>query len=263
MMAASGDKAVSAGRIFAENFSIRLARDEESRDRVARLRYQVYCDELGFQLDQRDGREVDAYDSHSLLCLLQHRGSGLDAGCIRLVLPAPADGGLPFEPSGLPHIDRGRLDLERLDRLRSCEVSRLAMAPRFRCKIAGLGSPIDNRWLPMLSMSLYHAAIALILGSDLQSVFMVNEVRLQRLLQRMGIHLRQVSDEFDYYGRRAVFFTDRAQLLAEMGEWRGDWRALFEEVCRQLQVDCESFLASSAHPALLRPSAAALAVGEH
>jgi N-acyl amino acid synthase of PEP-CTERM/exosortase system len=255
--------ASAAGRIFAENFSIRLARDEASRDRVARVRYQVYCDELGFQLDQQDGREMDSYDSHSLLCLLQHRASGLDAGCIRLVLPAPADGGLPFEPSGLPHIDRSRLDLERLNRLRSCEVSRLAMTPRFRGELEQRGSSIDRRCLPMVSMSLYHAAIALILGSDLQSVFMVNEVRLQRLLQRMGIHLRQVSDEFDYYGRRAVFFTDRAQLLTEMQGWRSDWLSLFEEVCRQLEVDGEAILNACRRLPAPRSSTSALAVGEN
>lgn len=255
--------ASAAGRIFAENFSIRLARDEASRDRVARVRYQVYCDELGFQLDQRDGRETDAYDSHSLLCLLQHRASGLDAGCIRLVLPAPGGGELPFEPSGRSYIDRSRLDLDRLDRFRSCEVSRLALTPRFRYQLEERGDSLDRRCLPMLSMSLYHAAIALILGSDLQSVFMVNEVRLQRLLQRMGIHLLQVSDEFDYYGRRAVFFTHRAQLLDEMQGWRSDWLSLFGEVCRQLGVDGEGILAAGRQPLPLRRSAAALAVGEH
>lgn len=233
-MTSPGFAAQKTAQIFAENFSITLASDRDSRDRVAQLRYQVYCEELGFQLAQHDGREIDPYDDHSLHFLLHHKPSGLDAGCIRLVLPLERGGGLPFEACGLLHIDRDQFDWKQLDPRSCCEVSRLAMAPAFRRHLAEIGGEIYGTRLPIVSLSLYHAVIALILDRGLETVFMVNEVRLKRLLQRLGIRLAQISDEFDHYGRRAIFTTNRAQLLNEVDQWRGDWRALYDEVHRQL-----------------------------
>ena len=71
-------------------------------------------------------------------------------------------------------------------------------------------------------------------AAGLETVFMVNEVRLKRLLQRLGIRLQPISDEFEHYGRRAIFTTNREQLLTEIEEWRSDWRALYDEVELQL-----------------------------
>lgn len=226
--------ALQTAQIFSQHFSLTVADNSDMRDRIARLRYQVYCEELGFQLDESDGRERDHYDDHSLHFLLHHKPSGLDAGCIRLVLPLARGGGLPFEACGARYIDRARLDWTQLAPQRCCEVSRLAMAPAFRRHLAEIGGEIGGNRLPMVSMALYHAVIVLILERGYDSVFMVNEVRLQRLLQRLGIRLQQISPDFDYYGRRAVFFTNREQLLWEIDHWRSDWRALYDEVCRQL-----------------------------
>lgn len=233
-MTAAIGSARNTAKIFSDNFSITLADNPASFDRVAQLRHQVYCEELGFQLEQKQGREVDDYDDHSLSCLLHHRPSGLDAGCIRLVLPLERGGGLPFEACGLRYMDSAKLDWRKLDPRRCCEVSRLAMAPAFRRHLAERGGEIDGNRMPMVSMALYHAVIALILDRGFESIFMVNEVRLQRLLHRMGIRLRQISEEFDYYGRRAVFFIDREELLWELDNWRSDWRALYDEVCWQV-----------------------------
>jgi N-acyl amino acid synthase of PEP-CTERM/exosortase system len=226
--------AQQTAQIFSEHFTLTLADDGASRDRVARLRHQVYCKELGFQLNERDGRETDHYDDHSLHCLLHHKPSRLDAGCIRLVLPLERGGGLPFEACGARYIDRTRLDWTQFDPRRCCEVSRLAMAPAFRRHLAEIGGEIGGNRLPMVSMALYHAVIALILERGYDHIFMVNELRLQRLLQRLGIRLQQISPDFDYFGRRAIFYTDPAQLRWEIDHWRSDWRALYDEVCRQL-----------------------------
>src|SRR5687767_12585927 len=118
---------------FAHTFSMALADTEELRSRVYQLRYQVFCQELGYAMRQTDGQEADPYDQRSLHCLLQHRASRIDTGCVRLVLPLPGrGGGLPFESFGMRYVDRRLLDWRKLDATSCCEVSRLAVAAQFR-----------------------------------------------------------------------------------------------------------------------------------
>jgi len=61
------------------------------REEVYKIRYQVYCQELGYEREEncQNGMEQDIYDGRSIHCLLLHLRSGLYAGCVRLVLPDP------------------------------------------------------------------------------------------------------------------------------------------------------------------------------
>ena len=86
---------------FGLNYHMQLADSEALRRRVYELRYRVFCHELGYAMDQQEGREADGYDGHSLHTLLTHPQTNSDVGCIRLVLPLQRGGGLPFEGVGL------------------------------------------------------------------------------------------------------------------------------------------------------------------
>ena len=218
-------------RDFGHHYQLQLADTEPLRQRVYELRCRVFCSELGYAMKQQEGREADAYDSHSLHTLLTHPQSGSDVGCIRLVLPLARGGALPFEGFGLQHVDRQLLDWSKLDPTHCCEVSRLAVAPDFRQRLAQAGNNTDA---PVIALSLYHAVIAQILELGYQWIFMVVEPRFSRHLQRYGIQLQQISPAFEYYGSRAAFVTTRAQLLSEVAHWRAGWRGLFDEVHEQL-----------------------------
>ena len=52
-----------------------------------RLRYRVYCKELGYEPADNfpDGEEYDEDDLKSLHCLITHKRSGIAAGCVRLI----------------------------------------------------------------------------------------------------------------------------------------------------------------------------------
>jgi N-acyl amino acid synthase of PEP-CTERM/exosortase system len=231
---------------FARNFTMLPADTEPLRERIFQLRCQVFCNELGYGMDQRDGLEADSYDARSLHCLLSHRSSGVDAGCVRLVQPMERGGGLPFEKFGLRHVDRRLLDWKQLDPASCCELSRLAVAATFRRRrgeaehadgvaaVEDINTSNVHRRFPFIAISLYYAMIATILQRGYQHIFLVIEPRLQRHVARYGIRLRQVSPEFEYFGQRAVFYTDREQLHQEMARWRTDWFDLYGNVHQQL-----------------------------
>ena len=230
---------------FSRTFDMLLATDDAARARVYAVRHQVFCQELGYPM-QNDGQlEADAYDNQSLHCLLRHKATSTDVGCLRLVLPLADGGGLPFESFGMRHIDRSLLDWKTLDSTSCCEISRLAVVSQFRRRAGeqtnpeGIGDEEEvdafmRRRFPFLAVSLYHAVIALILERGYQSIFMVIEPRLQRHLQRYGVAVRQVSPTFEYYGQRAVYVTTGEQFRLEVLSWNAELRGLYDAVHQQL-----------------------------
>ncbi|MDB6063771.1 MAG: hypothetical protein JWM78_3874 [Verrucomicrobiaceae bacterium] len=230
---------------FARTFEIIIADTDALRARVYRLRHQVFCQELGYAMENDGALEADAYDNQSIHCLLQHRASGLDTGCVRLVLPLADGGGLPFESFGLRYVDRQLFDWKQIDSTRCCEISRLAVASNFRRRNGEFNNPegiadIDdsdsftNRRFPFIAVSLYHAVIAQVLQRQYRWIFMVVEPRLQRHLQRFSVRVDQISPTFEYYGSRAVFMTTGERFQHEVNGWNGELQGLYGNVHQQL-----------------------------
>jgi N-acyl amino acid synthase of PEP-CTERM/exosortase system len=228
---------------FQQLFDVQLADTEELRRRVSQVRYQVFCEELGFGMSHRDGHEQDDYDASSVHCLIHHRPSGTDVGCVRLVLPGMRGGNLPFEKFGLRHVDRKLLDWRKLDPTRCCEISRLAVTSAFRRPIRAQGPvSIDAeatlghhaKRLPTVVMALYQAVIALTLSRQFEHIFMVGEPRLQRHLGSCGIAMQQISPTFEYFGPRAVFVADNAAFQTAINEWDNERKDLYRFIYSQM-----------------------------
>jgi len=226
---------------FERFFQILPVHDEAARAEVFRLRYQVYCEELGYEDPAAfpDGQERDDFDARSVFALLYHRQTGRAAACVRLVLDQPGQG-FPFEHACGGRLDPARLDLRMLERSRSGEISRLAVHRDFRRRRGewqtpeATGDPEDQsggqRRYPLLPMSLFLAAAALAMNRGLSQVFVMMEPRLARLLMSCGIHFEQVGEVIEYHGQRGPFRITHAalegglpaearQLLARMREW--------------------------------------------
>lgn len=232
---------------FEKTFSIEMAQASDAIEKVCRVRHKVFCEELGFDMASQQGQEMDPYDSHSLHVLLRHRASGIDTGCVRLVLPRPREGGgLPFEEYGVSAIDRSKLDFETVDPKSRCEISRLAVVSNFRRRLGEENNPEGiseveetpsygvDRQFPFIAISLYHAAIALVLNSPLDYVFMTIEPRLARHLRRYGVNLVQISEKYEYCGTRATFYTTRERFMADVKAWKPEWQGLYNNVHWQL-----------------------------
>lgn len=206
---------------FDQYFSLKIANTEELLKEVYRIRYEVYCEELQYESTENfpDGLEKDAYDSHSIHCLLLHKATGTYAGCVRIILPQkgtikPIFPWQKFEPSLI--YDYPEHKLKNL-----CEISRLAVRSQFRKRkgddelpLAGISAEGNGgkRRFPLIAMSLYWSAFCLALNFNLD-IFAIMEPRLARHLRRFGLSYCMFSELFEHHGTRGIFFTKPPELL--------------------------------------------------
>jgi N-acyl amino acid synthase of PEP-CTERM/exosortase system len=199
---------------FRKYFTAVPAITDELRRDVYRIRHDVYCSELGYEPVRPDGMEVDAYDEHSVHCLLQSKADGAYAGCIRIVMARPDDPlrPLPFEKLCEATLDRRRVDPAALPRARIGEVSRLAVIGRYRRRKdeakypAGLSTADfgtrDMPRFPYLTVGLYLGMIAQARRHGIETLFILTQARLASHLSRLGIDVQRIGAPVEHRGPR-------------------------------------------------------------
>ncbi len=234
---------------YREFFQLVLADTEELRREVFRIRYDVYCTELGWEDGSRiqDEQEKDEYDEFSRFCLLLHRPTNMFAGCVRLVM-ARADTGLPAIPLHQHCRDTLNpeiLDIDSLPRETFGEISRLAIRQQFRRRPGekdtpdGMGEQLfqmqksQRRRFPHIALGLYLGAASIGIGAGLNGVFAMMEPRLARHMRITGINFLQVGDVMEYHGPRAPFYISREQLFNQL---RPELLKLLEAVHEDLGI---------------------------
>lgn len=65
--------------------SVRLAETRQEIEAAQRLRYQVFAEEMGAEIEAVDGRDADAYDEHCRHLLAFNDATGEVIGCYRLI----------------------------------------------------------------------------------------------------------------------------------------------------------------------------------
>lgn len=231
---------------FLHYFDVVIADTDVLKQEVYAIRYQVYCDELGFEnktyfLKQQ---EQDDFDLHSVHFLIRHKASGQFAGTVRLILPRDpillSEQLLPVEyhckNSLHPSVEKQYL-LAR----RCAEVSRLAVRPEFRRRpdeqgkthVSDIPLEWDTRCFPFISVGLYLTVAAYFMeANELESAMALMEPRLARHLARAGIYFNQVGSSIDFNGQRAPFLVEKASLIANL---KDEIRALFEHIRQGVQ----------------------------
>lgn len=199
---------------FRQLFEISPALDAASIEAVYRIRHEVYCRDLGWEPVREDGLEIDAYDEHSVHCLLRKRDTGESVGCTRVILPHPDNPyrPLPFELSCAKVLDRTIVDPATMERSSIAEVSRLAVL-NFRQRkgenITAL-SVSDGDFsrrdgvarFPFIPVSLYLSAIAIGQYLDIENLFVLTEPRLAKHFERIGFDIRPVGGSIEHRGTR-------------------------------------------------------------
>jgi N-acyl amino acid synthase of PEP-CTERM/exosortase system len=236
---------------FQEYFELQLANTPSLREEVFRIRYDVYCQELGYEPINifADRLEQDAYDPYSVHCLLWHHKSESYAGCIRLILPtevAIAEPFFPFEKV----CSRHTIDFTTLSRLTCCEISRIAVRSHFRRRPGEKQTPdglilpegsvptmLGQRSFPFIAVSLYlaGASIAHDLG-QFNYVFALMEPRLARHLRFFGIQFEAVGEAIEFHGKRVPFAID-ANPKRFSSSLPAPIRSLFERVRTSFSAD--------------------------
>lgn len=220
----------SVANDFSERYQITIANTEALRKDVYRLRHQIFCENLGYEMDHRDGLESDEFDNDSLHVLLRERASEIPVGCFRLVMPQRTGRvWLPFDIYGVPHVDRSLFNWNHVNHARSIEVSRLALlTPNSRSVLS------KGESTPYLATALFYGVTSMIVRLNVENVFMVIEPCLGRLTARFGIKLDQISPAFEYYGQRATFTTTGLRMNAETLTLKAPWRRLYNIIEQQL-----------------------------
>ncbi len=215
---------------FHDYFEVVIADTDDLRDEVYRIRYEVYCLELGYENKRKfpDQRERDEFDEQARHCLLRHRETGRFAGCVRLITKRTHEDPqrLPFEKHCWQSLDANFMYELRAQHSSYGEISRLAVPAYFRRrkgeKLHPIGDTCDGnslqeaRYIPHIAMGLYLAAACIGLEKGIEGAFAMMEPRLARHLRRFGIHFQQAGDLTDYHGDRAAYYITRSQLLADL-----------------------------------------------
>lgn len=235
------------GKAYKQYFEIVPAYSEALKDEVFRIRHQVYCEELAFEPQRPDRREIDEYDAQSLHLLIRSIQTEEFIGCTRLVRMRPSDPyhPLPFEKTCANTIDRSIIDPAQLPRESIAEVSRLAVVARFRRRKedkknipisltdADFGTPEQPRF-PYIPIGLYLGTVELARLNGIETLFVLTEERLASHFKKLGVNIQKIGGAVEHRGKRIPSMLSTTGIIDNMRMlMRPLYRVIAEEVARQ------------------------------
>lgn len=210
----------SAGKLdlkslFKQYFEIVPAFSATLKEEVYRIRHQVYCEELKFETEKSDKREIDEYDDDSLHLLIRSVKTGEFVGCTRIIHPSVENPSnlLPFEKACINTLDRTIVDPAKLPRHKISEVSRLAVIASFRKRKSDarktsigisnedFGTANQPRF-PYIPVSLYLGTTKLAHYFGIEYVFVLTEKRLAQHFHKLGFELTFIGNPIEHHGKR-------------------------------------------------------------
>jgi N-acyl amino acid synthase of PEP-CTERM/exosortase system len=225
---------------FSTFFKASQAICHQEKNKVFQLRHKVYCEELRFEPCQPSGLEQDAFDTRALHCSLAETHSGEIAGTVRLIHceqeqePAP----LPIEQYFAGRFTAPHLMPQCFPRQHVCEISRLAVAAKFRRRLKDATAKdlpalnsITQPFNRFIAIGLYLMATALCLEKGYYHGFVSIEPSLARILQRIGINFTLIGEIIEFNGKRAPYYLDGRQVIANL---QPEYRQLMQTLSLQL-----------------------------
>jgi len=212
---------------YKKYFRMVVANTNQLRYQEYSLRYQVYCEEFGFEKieDFPTHIETDQCDDYAKHCVLIHKPSNRIIGCLRLIIKAVDKDKflLPIE-SYCNTIDLEKFDFSKLRGKRLGEFSRLAVIADFRRRRLDRHTPdgfyshkayLQNAYVimgqnkrsyyPIIPISLALAGLVMGLESELDHSLAIMEPRLAVLLSRHNIYSERIGGLMDFHGQRAPY----------------------------------------------------------
>jgi N-acyl amino acid synthase of PEP-CTERM/exosortase system len=235
---------ISEKHSFDSCFEVFLADTLESKQIYYNLRYQVYCEERGFEDKDKfpDQMEYDKWDDNAVHFLVRHIGSGCWLGGLRLV--HHVNSSLPFEEWSKPY-----QDITPIDRHVSVEMSRLCIikeARRFASRrFAPHGLPDEESgnvrslynfksqsrslmWGLIRAGGLYSAQ------SNIEDWYFVVAPALACVLGKGGLDLNQIGDPCEHRGLRTPYRLAVDNVLANP-LWAADYQRGFRSYSALLE----------------------------
>ncbi len=193
--------------------------------RVYALRYQVYCNEWGFERpeDHPGGIEKDEYDPHSIHFIETFDDDRL-IGTVRIILDSPA--GFPIESHCKLDID-----LKKFERRRIGEISRLAISKEMRRRsedsiiyesvpegMTPEQTAGDRRQRQLFIMNLYKCIYTESKRLGITHWLAVMAKGLYLILRRAGIVFCPIGAEVYYHGQRTPYLGVVSELEEQLSK---------------------------------------------
>jgi len=180
---------------FDKHFSIVLANTPSLLEKSYKLRYRVFCREKKIIIPSSLTKaeiEYDQYDEHYCIHkLLFYKPTKKYVGTARIILGSLLkEKNFPIEEAAKNHF-YDYVPYHKLDKNHLAEFSRLAILPEFRPKLAVLG--------------MMRAILQSCIKHNIYYFYAAIEPRVQRILERIGIHLMQISPIVTYHNERKCF----------------------------------------------------------
>jgi len=206
--------------MFNKYFEVILADTEESKKAHYSIRYQVYCEEMGFENKDNfpDQMEHDEYDDSSVHFIVRDKISGQWLGAMRLIYKQ--DSLLPIEQSCKLKAKIGYSEFSG-----AVELSRLCLIKEARKGIKDIDPPhgIDansnltldsdkikslpqrNKLNRMIIWGLFYAAAEYCSVNNMPHVYFMTTAALARIMRRGGLNLMDIGDSCMHKGERFPF----------------------------------------------------------
>jgi len=216
---------------FDEYFEVVIADTPELLEQAFRLRYTVLCIEErapGFEAaGYLDGLETDEYDRHAHHLLLKHRPTDTFIGGARLVFPDPSNPGKPFPVEQHTQIDPALIDISKLPRQHTVEISRFILVGKYsrrreerrRAESRAAGEkrdPGNRRRFPHPMLAISVGIIRMCIRQGITHWFSIMEPSLNRLLGFYELQLNPIGPLVDCHGPRRPYYAEISKVLERL-----------------------------------------------
>jgi N-acyl amino acid synthase of PEP-CTERM/exosortase system len=228
---------ISEKHSFDSCFEVFLADTPESKRIHYNLRYQVYCDEMGYEDKENfpDQMEVDEWDRHSVHFMVRHRYTGQWLGALRLVYQHQAV--FPFEAKCVPDQPisvqqyQQSIEISRLCVLREARRFAPRAFPQQDADEEQIAKDSGNiRYLHTIKnqtrsimWGLYRAAVVYSGQNDIKQWYILVTPSLAYAVKKEGFEMQQVGGACDHRGQRIPYALDVEHILANP-LWQKDYR---------------------------------------
>jgi len=203
--------------MFDNHFEVFLADTEESRNIHYNIRYQVYCEEMGFENkdDFPTEMEFDEDDAKSVHFIVRNKVTEDWIGAMRLIYKR--DGKLPIEKSC--QLDE---DFKNNDLFESVEISRLCLLKEARKGNPPQGEvesiseisasdgdiPTQQNLNRLIIWGLFYAASEYGYKNNINFYYFITTTILAKLMRRGGLCLTSFGEPCEHRGKRFPFKID-------------------------------------------------------
>ena len=182
-----------------------------------RLRYQVYCQKLGYEDPEKfpDGEERDHYDDHAVQFVAYDGRRKGWAGALRLIRPGPA--GLPL--TSLTGLKSSVIQLVKQQRV--AEISRMCVTSEPPPPADGerrSSASVSSCDSALIFFALIRASVDYAFGHGFDHLAFLTTRSLSRLLGRVGITDHPAGDGCHHRGLRYPRIADVALLYRNLIE---------------------------------------------